>query len=147
MAQNKVKTIQDWPEPRKVKDVQSFLGFANFYHCFIWNYSEITVPLTCLTRKNIPWRFSKECCTAFKDLKQAFTTAPVLTHWVPDQQIIVETDASDYALGTVLSIYTNGDIHLVAYHSWTFTPPELNYNTHDKELLAILKPLRLGDIS
>jgi len=147
MAQNKVKTIQNWPEPRKVKDIQSFLGFANFYHCFIWNYLEITVPLICLTRKNIPWRFSEECHTAFKDLKQAFTTAPVLTHWVPDQQIIVETDASDYALGTVLSIYTNGDIHLVAYHSWTFTPPELNYNTHDKELLAILKPLRLGDIS
>src|SRR6516164_2742041 len=73
MAQNKVKTIQDWPEPRKVKDIQFFLGFANFYCCFIQNYLEITVLLTCLTRKNIPWRFSKECCTAFKDLKQAFT--------------------------------------------------------------------------
>jgi hypothetical protein len=53
MAQDKVNTIQDWPELRKVKDIQSFLRFAKFYHCFSQNYSEIIVPLTCLTRKNI----------------------------------------------------------------------------------------------
>jgi hypothetical protein len=75
-------------------------------------------------------------------VKQAFTTAPVLTHWVPDQQIIVETNALDYALGAVLSIYTNGDIHPVAYHSQTFTPLELNYDTHDKELLAIFEAFK-----
>jgi hypothetical protein len=75
-------------------------------------------------------------------LKQAFTTAPVLTHWVPDQQIIVETNTSDYTLDAVLFIYMNGDIHSVAYHSWTFTPPELNYDTHDKELLAIFKAFK-----
>ena len=51
MVQDKVKTIQDWPKPRKVKDIQSFLGFANFYCCFIWNYLKIIVLLTCLTRK------------------------------------------------------------------------------------------------
>jgi hypothetical protein len=49
----KVKVIQDWPEPRKVKDIQSFLGFANFYRQYIDNYSDIVVPLTQLTRKNI----------------------------------------------------------------------------------------------
>ena len=49
MAQNKVDIIHDWPEPRKVKDIQSFLGFANFYHCFIYNYSDIVIPLTRLT--------------------------------------------------------------------------------------------------
>src|SRR6266481_588961 len=58
MASNKVQIIQDWPEPRKVKDIQSFLGFANFYHRFIYGYSEITVPLTHLTRKNVPWDWS-----------------------------------------------------------------------------------------
>ena len=142
MAQDKVKTIQDWPEPRKVKDIQSFFEFANFYHHVIWNYSEITVLVTCLTRKNIPWRFSEECYTVFEDLKQAFTIAPVLTYWVPDQQIVVETDALDYALSAVLFIYTNGDIHLVVYHSWTFTPLELNYDIHDKELLTIFKAFK-----
>jgi hypothetical protein len=50
----KVKVIQDWPEPRKVKDIQSFLGFANFYRRYIHNYSDIVVLLTWLTWKNIP---------------------------------------------------------------------------------------------
>src|SRR6185369_6711556 len=77
-------------------------------------------------------------------LKKAFTTVPVLTHWIPDRPIIVETDASDYALGAILSIRTSDDeIHPVAFHSRTFTPPELNYDTHDKELLAIYKAFKV----
>ena len=54
MDPSKVQTIQDWPEPRKVKDIQSFLGFANFYQCFISDYSDIVIPLTRLTHKGIP---------------------------------------------------------------------------------------------
>jgi len=54
MSDAKVKTIQEWPEPKKVKDIQSFLGFTNFYRYFIFNYSDIVIPLTCLTRKNTP---------------------------------------------------------------------------------------------
>src|SRR6266568_7804341 len=91
MDQAKVKVIQDWPEPRKVKDVQSFLGFANFYRRFIFNYSDIVVPLTCLTRKGIPYQFTEKACEAFNILKEAFTTAPVLTHWIPDRPIVIET--------------------------------------------------------
>ena len=65
----KVKIIQDWPEPQKVKDVQSFLGFANFYRHYIHNYSNIVVPLTCITRKNALWNFSNKCHLAFSLLK------------------------------------------------------------------------------
>ena len=54
MSNNKIKIIQDWSEPKKVKDIQSFLGFANFYHWFIFNYLDIVIPLTCLTWKDIP---------------------------------------------------------------------------------------------
>src|SRR6266705_6683961 len=57
MSTEKVKAIQDWPKPCKVKDVQSFLGFANFYRRFIHEYSTIMIPLTHLTRKGIPWVF------------------------------------------------------------------------------------------
>ena len=63
MAQNKIQTICDWPEPQRVKDIQSFLGFANFYHQFIYNYSDIMFPLTRLTQKDAPWNFFKECVT------------------------------------------------------------------------------------
>ena len=82
----------------------SFLGFANFYRRFIYGYSEITVPLTRLTQKDVPWVFSDDCRESFKKLKKAFVTAPVLTHWIPDTPIMVETDASDYTLAAVLSI-------------------------------------------
>ena len=92
----------------------SFLRFANFYRCFIYGYSEITVPLMQLTRKDVPWVFSDDCRESFEKLKKAFVTAPVLTHWIPDTPIMVETDASDYALAAVLSIRTpDGDYHPV----------------------------------
>src|SRR5882724_7103781 len=143
MAPYKVQIIQDWLEPQKVKDIQSFLGFANFYRHFIFGYSEITVPLTCLTHKGTPWHFTDECRSAFGTLKKAFTTAPVLTHWITDTQITVETDASDYALTAVLSITTsNGKLHPIAFHSWTFSTLELNYDVHDKELLAIFEAFK-----
>ena len=136
----KVQTIQDWPEPRKVKDVQSFLGFANFYRRFIHEYSDIVIPLTRLTRKDLKWNFTAACREAFEKLKTAFLSAPVLTHWIPDTQMTVETDASDYAIAAILSItLSDGEIHPVAFHSRTLTAPELNYDTHDKELLAIFE--------
>ena len=143
MASNKVQIIQDWPEPRKVKDIQSFLGFANFYRRFIYGYSRITIPLMRLTRKGIPWHFTDECRSAFNALKKAFTSALVLTHWMPDVPITVETDASDYALVAVLSVATpSGKLHPVAFHSRTFHAPERNYDVHDKELLAIYEAFK-----
>jgi len=144
MSNAKVKTIQEWPKPKKVKDIQSFLGFANFYRCFIFNYLDIVIPLTHLTRKNTPWNFDDDCRIAFNTLKQAFTSAPILTHWVPDAQLVVETDASDYALAAILSIMSkDNEIHPVAFHSRTFSALELNYDVHDKELLAIFEAFKM----
>ena len=80
-----------------MKDIQSFLGFANFYRRFISDYSDIVVRLTRLTRKGVVWNFSDDAWKSFEALKAAFTSTLVLTHWVPDKPIIVETDASDYA--------------------------------------------------
>jgi len=127
-----------------VKDIQSFLGFANFYKHFIFNYSDIVIPLTCLTRKDTPWNFDDKYRIAFNTLKQTFTSTPILTYWVPDAQLIVETDASDYVLTAILSIMTkDNEIHPVAFHSRTFSTPELNYNIHNKELLAIFEAFKI----
>jgi len=71
--ESKIQTIQEWPTPRRVKDIQSFLGFANFYRCFINNYAEVTSLLTCLTRKNKPWTWTIDCQVAFNNLKEVFT--------------------------------------------------------------------------
>ena len=61
MSNDKVKIIQDWLKPKEVKDIQFFLGFTNFYHWFIFNYSDIVIPLTCLTWKDISWKFDSSC--------------------------------------------------------------------------------------
>ena len=142
MASDKVQVIQDWPELQKIKDIQSFLGFANFYQCFIPKYSEITVPLTCHTHKGTAWDFSEKCQSAFMSLKQAFTTAPILAHWFPGTPLIIEMDALDYALTAILSTIslTNSEIHLITFHSQTFTLP---YDIHDKELLAIFEAFKI----
>ena len=145
MAADKVQAIQDWPEPQKIKDIQSFLGFTNFYRHFIPHYSDIAVPLTCLTRKGSAWDFSDKCRSAFNMLKKAFTTAPVLTHWIPGSPLIIETDTLDYTLAAILSMVslTDNEVHPIAFHSHTFTPPELNYDVHNKELLAIFKAFKI----
>ncbi len=143
MSEDKVKAILDWLVPRKVKDIQSFLSFANFYCHFIHEYSEIIIPLTCLTCKGTPWKLNDKCMAAFNELKQAFTDAPILTHWVSDCQLVVETDTSDYAIAAILSIYLeDGEIHPIAFLSWSLHNAELNYDTHDKELLAIFEAFK-----
>ena len=140
MANNKIHAILDWPKPQKVKDIQSFLGFANFYQRFIHNYSEITVPLTRLTWKGLTWDFNEDCHMAFRTLKEAFMRALVLAHWKLNQRMVVETNALDYALAAILSAYdTEGALHPIAFHSRTFTGPELNYDVHGKELSAIFE--------
>jgi len=143
MSQSKVDAILKWPAPKNVKQIQSFLGFANFYRRFIYNYSNIVIPLTRLTRKGIPWDWTNKVDSAFRALKTAFTEAPVLTHWSPDNPMLVETDASDYAIaGIISSITSNGEIHPIAFHSHTLTDAKLNYDTHDKELLTIFKSFK-----
>ena len=139
MDPKKTKVVHDWPVPKNVKDIQSFLGFANFYRRFIANYSEIVVPMNCLTRKDTPFKWGSKCQKAFKDLKQAFTMAPVLTHFDPANPIVIETDGSNYAIAAILLQITpsDNDLHPVAFHSQTMVPAELNYKIYDKELLAI----------
>ena len=140
----KTEVVQAWPMPKNVKDVQSFLGFANFYRRFIANYSAIAKPLTNLTRKEVKFEMTTKCIAAFNELKGAFTTAPVLAHFHPEYPTIVETDASDYAIAAVLSQEDPNDhlLHPVAYFSRSMAPAELNYEIYDKELLAIFAGFR-----
>ena len=93
MDRSKVQTIQEWPIPQCLKDVQAFLGFTNFYRRFIQDYSKITVPLTRLSRKSVPWYWLPECNSAFQRLKLLFTTTPVLSYWDPESSLVLETDA------------------------------------------------------
>ena len=138
MDNEKVKAIREWPEPRNLKEVQAFLGFANFYQRFIQEYSQICIPLTKMTKKEQPFHWEYKQREAFEKLKKIFTLAPILASFDPERKIILETDASDQALGSCLSQPdAEGQLHPVAYCSKKFFGPELNYDVHDKELLAI----------
>jgi len=83
--------------------------------------------------------WGKEPEEAFGQLKHRFTTAPILPHFYPERETVVKTDASDFALGCVLSQFLNRRLHPVAFHSVKFSPAERNYEIHDKALLAILE--------
>ena len=147
MDPEKTKVVPNWPVPKNVKDIQSFLGFANFYRRFIANYSEIVVPMNRLTRKDTPFEWGSECQKAFEDLKQAFTTAPVLTHFDPANPIVIETDGFNYVITTILLQITpsNNDLHPVTFHSCTMVITELNYEIYDKELLPYTKHSSTGN--
>jgi len=100
--------------------------------------------LTRLTQKNIPWKFDSSCHDAFNSLKKTFTFTFILTYWILNAQLIMETDALNYALATILSIVNEeNEVYPVAFHSHTFTTAELNYNTYDKELLVIFEAFKI----
>ncbi|MBW0574989.1 hypothetical protein O181_114704 [Austropuccinia psidii MF-1] len=128
--------------PKNIKAIQSCLGFADFHCCFIKNYSKKITELTSLLKKDSPFIFNEEALSQFQILKEAFTTAPILSHLNPSLPTIVETDASDYALGAVLSQVNNSGKHSIAFDSCKLLPAELNYEINDKEPLGIVWALK-----
>jgi len=143
MSEDKVEAVLEWPAPSNVKEVQSFLGFANFYRRFINGFSRIAKPLTKLTRKDHPWMWNELAAQAFEELKKAFTTAPVLIHPDTQKPFTLETDASNFAYGACLSQKgEDGKLHPVAFLSKSMSPAELNYDIYDKEMLAVVRSLQ-----
>jgi hypothetical protein len=137
-----VKAVEEWREPTNVKGVQSFLGFANFYRRFIRDFSKITAPLTKLTRKDRPWEWNDAAQAAFEQLKAAMISQPILRHFDPTRPLTLQTDVSDYAIGAVCSQPNDLGILLpLGYFSRKLKEAELNYDVHDKELLAIVDGL------
>lgn len=138
MDSKKVQTIMDWKIPKTVRDVQCFLGFANYYRIFIKDFSRVAAPLTRLTSKD-KFQWNQEAEAAFEALKTSFVSAPVLYRVDFSKVFFMETDASDFALGAVLSqMGTDDKLHPIAFHSRKFSAAEINYEIHDKELLAIV---------
>src|SRR5882672_9513528 len=133
-----------WLTLTSLKAVQAFLGFANFYRRFIVGFSDIVIPLICLTHKDTPFSWGPDHMKAFRALKHAFTTAPILAHFNTDNPIVVETDASDYAIAVIISQISpdDGDIHPITFYSRSMQLAKLNYEIYDKELLAIFKAFR-----
>ena len=145
LAMNPVKLdgIAKWPTPTKVKDIRSFLGFANFYCHFIPNYSNIACSLIDLTKKNLPWTWTSVQEAAFSSLKTLFLLRPILHLPNPTALFALATDASKHALDTILlQTDENGDWHPCSYLSQSFSPTEQNYDIYNRELLAVIRTLK-----
>jgi len=146
MDPEKVAAIQSWEAPKTVKGVRSFLGFANYYRLFIADFADIARPLTNLTRKGQQFIWNNEAQQAFDELKRCFISDPILATFDPDRETVMETDASGWATGGVLSQYDDdGNLRPCAYFSKKNLPAECNYEIHDKELLAVIRCLEEWD--
>ncbi|KAL0186168.1 hypothetical protein M9458_017838, partial [Cirrhinus mrigala] len=137
MDERKVSTVLRWPRPNTLKELQRFLGFANFYRRFIRHCSSVAAPLTTMVRKGtsrLAW--SQPALQAFDDLRRRFSTAPILHHPDPDKPFIVEVDASSTGVGAVLSQRQGEPAKMFpcAYYSHKLSPTERNYDVGNREL-------------
>lgn len=140
--QSKITAIKDWPIPRSIRDVQSFLGLANFYRKFIPRFSQIAKPLTEIQQKDKQFEWTTRQQEAFDKLKSALVRQPVLR--LPDSSLpfVVATDASDFAIGAVLSQEFGEGLQPVAFFSRMLKSAEVNYPVHEKEMLAVVLALK-----
>ncbi|KAL0149399.1 hypothetical protein M9458_055296, partial [Cirrhinus mrigala] len=140
MDERKVNAVLNWPRPATLKELQRFLGFSNFYRRFIRHFSTVAAPLTAMVKKGttrLTW--SEPALQAFNDLRQRFTSAPILHHPDPERPFLVEVDASSTGVGAVLS-QRQGEppkMFPCAYFSHKLSPAERNYDVGNRELLAI----------
>ena len=134
----KIAAIKEWPVPENISDVRSFLGLASYYRKFIYNFSQIAYPLTRLTQKNRHFEWSEESENAFNTLKRLLTESPVLSYPDIKETFILDTDASAYGVGAVLSQVQNGRKTVIAYGSKTLSKSQRKYCTTYRELLAVV---------
>jgi hypothetical protein len=138
----KVKGVMEWPVPKKVKQLQAFLGFCNYYRRFIEGFAQIARLLHELTKKDKSWEWTEVHQTAFEKLKSQFTKTPMLAMPNMDLPMRIECDTSDFAYGAILSQLMEDNLwHPVAYISKSFNPTERNYDVHNKELYVTVYAL------
>ncbi len=104
MIKNKMKEVLNWPTPKCVKNVQKFLGLANYYYQFIKDFTSIARPLHNMVKEDQKWEWTERQEKAFGELKERFTKEPVLAALGLDKKMRIKVDASDYTIGRVLSM-------------------------------------------
>lgn len=139
---DKLKAIHEWPIPANVKEVKSFLGLCSYYRKFTQGFAEIARPLHQACKKETKFKWTEACQESFNRLKQCLTTSPILIYPIPGKQFLLDTDASNFAVGAVLSQEVDGNEHVIAYMSKALHKHELSYCTTRKELLAVVTALK-----
>ena len=123
----KVQAVMNWPRPSNMHEVRSFIGLCSYYRRFVPGFAQLAKPLHALTEKNANFKWTEECDKAFQTLKDHLTKVPVLAYPDFDKPFILDTDASDVAIGATLSQMVEGEEHPIGYFSRTLTGPEKQY--------------------
>jgi len=134
----KIRHVVEWPVPRTLRETRGFLGLCGYYRRFVKDFGRIAAPLHALSEKNRRFSWTEECQTAFETLKQALTSPPVLSMPNQDDKFVLDCDASQCAIGAVLSQIQDGVEKPVAYASKKLSKSERNYCVTKKELLAVV---------
>ena len=142
---DKCKAVEDFPVPTKVKQVRSFLGLAGYYRRFVKNFSIIAAPLHNLTKKDVKFKWTSQCQNAFDELKHKLTNPPILAYPDYNKPYVLQTDASQEALGLVLSQVQGGVERVIAYGGKKLNPAEKNYSITELEALGVITGLKHFD--
>jgi hypothetical protein len=136
---SKIEVVKSFPIPRNLRQLRGFLGLASYYRRFVKGFTTIAAPLNELLKKKVRYKWTKAQQTAFEELKHHLTSAPILAYPNFEREFILFTDASDLALGAILSQKDHeGYERVIAYASRTLSPAEKNYSVTEKECLAVV---------
>ena len=139
---DKISAVKDWPVPDNLTDVRSFVGLCSYYRRFIPDFATIAKPLLVLTEKNSPFKWGSEQENSWLQLKEKLVSSPILAYPDRDATFVLDTDASNYGIGAVLSQTIDGQEKVIAYGSRILTKPERRYCITRKELLAVVHFVR-----
>ena len=139
MQKHKVAALAEWPVPKTRREVRGFLGLAGYYRRFVQGFSKIAEPLTLITGDLVAWQWAEAQQTAFEELKRRMSSAPILVYANPSRPYVLQTDASNSAIGAVLAQQQDdGTERPIAFWSHKLNKAEYNYSATEKELLAIV---------
>ena len=134
----KIEKVQNWPQPKDLHEVRAFIGLCAYYRRFVRGFGDVCKPLYRLTEKGVPFHWGDEQEKAFVTMKERLTTAPILAFPNETDKFVLDTDASAFGIGGVLSQVQNGEERVIAYGSRVLNKAERNYCVTRRELLAIV---------
>ena len=140
--QEKIQSIQDWPVLKCVCDVRAFFGLASYYRKSVQNFASIAEPLSALTKNGVRFSWSPEAQQAFERLKRALAETVTLAYPQPNQTFILDTDASDVAVGAILSTTVDRVERPIAFFSRVMNSAQRNYYPTRRELLSVIACLQ-----
>ena len=138
----KIDAVLNWPVPKTLTKLRSFLGLYSYYRKFIKGFASLAKPLHHLTEKDVKFEWNCDCQNAFTKLKNLLTQAPVLSYPEPSSSFILDTDASGVGLGAVLSQVQGSHEKVIGYYSRTLSKSERRYCVTRRELLAVVDSIK-----